>query len=245
MQTQWRCVIVDDEPLASELIRSYVETVPELKITGVFNNGLDALTFLRVNQVDLLFLDIQMPRLTGMELIRALPNAPVIIITTAFREYAAEGFDLDVVDYLVKPVTLDRFLRAVGKVIGQPRDASPEIQEAAYIFYKVDRQMVKVYLRDILWIESMKDYIRLFLSNGTSMLTLQRIGYAEEDLPAHLFIRIHRSFIVARDKVTAFGPSSVFVGQKELPIGKLYKQSVQSSFGTRYSSSHRRIPPGR
>lgn len=230
MKKECRCLIVDDEPLASELIRSYAGAVPELNVVGTFNNGLEALAFLRNNAVDLLFLDIQMPRLTGLELIRALSKPPAIIITTAYREFAAEGFDLDVVDYLVKPITLERFLRAVGKVLGHQKEPAVIAPKDDYVFYKVDRRMVKVFLSEILWIESMKDYIRVFLVNGSSVITLQRISYTEENLPPHLFLRIHRSFIVAKDKVTSFGPNSVFVGAKELPVGKLYKQTVQSVF---------------
>ncbi|MBC5992232.1 LytR/AlgR family response regulator transcription factor [Pontibacter cellulosilyticus] len=237
---RWKCLIVDDEPLAANLIQSYVETVEELQAVGVCHNALDAFALLRKQPVDLLFLDIQMPKLTGLEFLRALPNPPAVIITTAYREYAVEGFELDVADYLVKPVTLERFLKAVGKVMARQQVTQEETylkQEEPYVYYKVDRQMVKVYLKEILWIESVKDYIKVVLEDNHSLLTYQRMNYAEEKLPASLFLRIHRSFIVARDKITAYGANTVRVGEKELPIGKSYKQMVHSELDKEQENS--------
>ena len=229
---RWKCLVVDDEPLAAELIRSYVETVEELELVAVCHNALDALALLRKQPIDLVFLDIQMPKLTGLEFIRALSKPPAIIITTAYREYAVEGFELDVADYLVKPVSLERFLKAVEKVLARRIAAPPRIEDAAppqtpYVYYKVDRQLVKVFLKDILWIESQKDYIKVVLEGNKSLVTYQRISYAEENLPASLFLRIHRSFIVARDKVTGISPGEVSIGQHKLPVGNSYKQVVQ------------------
>jgi DNA-binding LytR/AlgR family response regulator len=226
--------VVDDEPLAADLIKSYVETVDELQLAGICYNALDALAMLRKHNIDLLFLDIQMPRLTGLELIRSLQKPPAIIITTAYREHAVEGFELDVADYLVKPVTLERFLKAVNKVMVRQQQSSPETAEAhedPYVYYKVDRQMVKVYLKEILWIESIKDYIKVVLEGNRSLITYQRISYAEEKMPPFLFLRIHRSYIVARNKVTGYGAGVVFVADNKLPIGKSYQQRVKRELG--------------
>jgi DNA-binding LytR/AlgR family response regulator len=225
--------VVDDEPLAADLIKSYIETVEELQLAGTCHNALDALTMLRKQKIDLLFLDIQMPKLTGLEFIRSLQKPPAIIITTAYREYAVEGFELDVADYLVKPVTLERFLKAINKVMvrqQQPTPAAhtPEADEDPYVYYKVDRQMVKVYLKEILWIESIKDYIKVVLDNNRSLITYQRISYAEEKMPSSLFLRIHRSYIVARSKVTGYGAGVLYICENKLPIGKSYQQRVKS-----------------
>lgn len=227
----WKCLVVDDEPLAADLICSYINSIKELELVGVCHNALDAFAQLRKQQVELLFLDIQMPKLTGLELIRALTHPPAIIITTAYREFAVEGFELNVIDYLVKPITLERFLKAINKVINrQPLLSSTEIslpQEDTYVYYKVDRQMVKVFLKDILWIESLKDYLKIVLESNRSLITYQRISYAEEKLPASLFLRIHRSFIIARNKVTGFDTNYVSIGTEKIPIGKSYKASIQ------------------
>lgn len=225
---RWKCLVVDDEPLAAELIASYIRTVPELELAAICNNALDAFAVLRKQNIDLLFLDIQMPQLTGLQFIRALSQPPAIVITTAYREYAVEGFELDVADYLVKPVTLERFLKAVERVMR--RETSPAIgiqtSEEPYVYYRVDRQQVKVFLKDILWIESQKDYIKIVLEGGKSLITYQRISYAEQNLPSSLFLRIHRSFIVARKKVTGYKSGEVLIGDQHLPVGSSYRQAV-------------------
>jgi DNA-binding LytR/AlgR family response regulator len=224
--------VVDDEPLAADLIKSYIETVDELQLAGVCHNALDAFAMLRKHQINIIFLDIQMPKLTGLEFIRSLQKPPVIIITTAYREYAVEGFELDVADYLVKPVTLERFLKAINKVISRQQQPivseTSDAHEDAYVYYKVDRQMVKVYLKDILWIESIKDYIKVVLDGNKSLITYQRISYAEEKMPASLFLRIHRSYIIARNKVTGYGTGVLYIGDNKIPIGKSYLQRVKS-----------------
>lgn len=226
-----RCLIVDDEPLAAALLKSYVETVEEFELPGVCHNALDALSLLRRQEVDLIFLDIQMPRLTGLEFIRSLTNPPAVIFTTAHREFAVEGFELDATDYLVKPFSLDRFLRAVDKVLRRENVPPPKAYDEPYVYYRVDRQQVKVFLKDILWIESLKDYIKIVLEGNKSLITYQRISYAEENLPASLFLRIHRSFIVAKNKVTAYKADEVMVGKQVLPVGNSYKQKVMEELG--------------
>jgi DNA-binding LytR/AlgR family response regulator len=224
----WRCLVVDDEPLAAELIQSYIGVVPELELVAVCSNALEASVILRRQAVDVLFLDIQMPQLTGLEFLRTLSRPPAVIFTTAYREYAVEGFELDAADYLVKPVSLERFLKAVQKLLRREQPAPKEeaVKEDPYVYYRVDRQQVKVFLKDILWIESQKDYIRLVLEGGKTLITYQRISYAEEALPSSLFLRIHRSFIVAKNKVTALKGDEVFVKGQALPVGNSYKQKV-------------------
>lgn len=230
---KWRCLVVDDEPLAAELIQSYIGAVPELELVAVCSNALEAAAILRKQAIDVLFLDIQMPQLTGLEFVRTLSYPPAVIFTTAYREYAVEGFELDAADYLVKPVSLERFLKAVQKLLRREAPAPPKAEtvgEEPYVYYRVDRQQVKVFLKDILWIESQKDYIKIVLEGGKTLITYQRISYAEEALPASLFLRIHRSFIVAREKITAIKGDEVFIGAQALPVGNSYKQKVQGQF---------------
>ncbi len=228
--SKWKCLVVDDEPLAAELIQSYIETVPELELVAVCSHALEAASIIRKQDIDVLFLDIQMPRLTGLEFVRTLSHPPIIIFTTAYREFAVEGFELDAADYLVKPIILERFLKSVQKLIRR-ESVEPSLTEATkeepYVYYRVDRQQVKVMLKDILWIESQKDYIKLVLEGGRNLMTYQRISYAAENLPASLFLRIHRSFIVAKSKITALKGDEVFIRGQALPVGNSYKQKVQ------------------
>lgn len=229
-----KCLIVDDEPLAIELISSFVNKMPELTITATCNNALKAIEILEREEIDLMFLDIQMPQLTGFELLRKLEKRPATIITTAYRDYAFEGYEFDVVDFLLKPIFFDRFSIAVNKVLErkgvhkeQKAETNPENTfENAYMYFKVDREMVKVFLNDILWIESMKDYVKIKTITLGQLVTYQRISYLEEKLPEPHFIRIHRSFIVNRHHITAFSTAGITVSNKTLPIGRLYKNQV-------------------
>lgn len=222
-----KCLIIDDEPLARDLIESYVRRMESLSLVRTCSNALEAFPLLQQKQIDLIFLDIQMPQLTGIDLIRSLQSRPKIILTTAYREYAAEAFDLDVIDYLIKPITFDRFLRAVGKI----HQAAPAVEEnpvmksfdEAYIFLREDREMIKVFLKDILYIESLRDYVRVKTSTN-QIVTYQKISFLEQKLPEKGFVRIHRSFIVAVDKVSSFTFNSVKIGDIEIPLGRNYKQ---------------------
>lgn len=227
-----RCMIVDDEPLALDILTSYINKIDNLELVASLSNAVEAFNMLTRSQVDILFLDIQMPRLNGLDLIRNMNKAPKVIFTTAYREYALEGYELDAADYLLKPISFDRFLRAVQKVIHsypQPAQAlasngNPPYSDA-FIYLKADKKMVKVFLNEILYIESLKDYIRVFTPEK-NIVTYQRISYMEEKLPHHKFIRIHRSYIVALDKVEAYSNSHVEVAKKEIPIGRNYRQGV-------------------
>ena len=227
-----QCLIVDDEPMARDVVRRYIDQIPSLHIAGEFGNAIDATLFLQKNLVDMIFLDIRMPQLSGTDFVRSLRNIPKIIFTTAHKEYAHEGFELDVVDYLLKPIRFDRFLRAVNKAYPQnheignaARGASQDLKFASpFIYLKVDRKMVKIMLDDILYIESDKDYVKVF-TTGSTIITRQTISSVEAMLSENKFFRIHRSFIVSLDKVRSFSNEIVEVGNKELPIGKLYRNS--------------------
>lgn len=228
---QAQCIIVDDEPLARDVIRRYVEKVPTLQLVGEFGNAIDASVFLLEQPVDLVFLDIRMPQLTGTDFVRSLRNAPKIIFTTAHKEYAHEGFELDVIDYLLKPIRFDRFLRAVNKALPQKQQElkKPSLpalentkQAASFIYLRVDRKMIKVLLDDILYIESDKDYVKVYTESG-HIITRQTIASVEAMLSESQFLRVHRSYIVSLRKLKSFTMETVEIGDTELPIGKLYR----------------------
>lgn len=230
---QIKCIIVDDEPMARDVIRRYIQKIPTLKLTGEFGNAIDATIFLQEQTVDVIFLDIKMPQLSGTEFVRSLRNVPRIIFTTAHKEYAHEGFELDVIDYLLKPIRFDRFLRAVNKAFPQKLQEVETINSitteenrpaTSFIYLRVDRKMIKVLLDDILYIESDKDYVKIFNEKGF-IISRQTIASVEAMLSESQFIRIHRSYIVSLNKLKSFTAETVEVGNKELPIGKLYRNN--------------------
>ena len=230
------CLIIDDEPLAIDLIVSYIKKIPDLEVVAVCSNAIEASVVLQKNEVDLLFLDIQMPRMTGFDFLRTLKTPPAVIITTAFRDHAIESYEFDVVDFLLKPIFFDRFLKAINKVFSRKGvnsentldNKNNDSFDIAYMYFKVDREMVKVFLKDILWIESMKDYVKIKTLSQGQLVTYQRISYLEEKLPETHFLRIHRSFIINRKHITAFNTTSVTLTGKAFPIGRLYKNQVLS-----------------
>ena len=231
-------MIVDDEPMARDVIRRYIEQLPSLCIAGEFGNAIDATLFLQQHPVDMIFLDIQMPHLSGTDFVRSLRNVPKIIFTTAHKEYAHEGFDLDVIDYILKPIRFDRFLRAVNKAFPQQHETETGAAPAGYankfaspfIYLRVDRKMSKILLDDVLYLESDKDYLKVFTANAT-IISRQTISSVEAMLPENKFFRIHRSYIVSLDKVRSFTNEIVEIGNKELPIGKLYRNSFLKLHG--------------
>jgi DNA-binding LytR/AlgR family response regulator len=230
---QIKCIIVDDEPMARDIIRRYIEKIPTLKMSGEFGNAIEATIFLQEHPVDMIFLDIKMPQLSGTEFVRSLRNVPKIIFTTAHKEYAHEGFELDVTDYLLKPIRFDRFLKAVNKAFPQKHQeiethgtiAKEEAKPAtSFIYLRVDRKMIKVLLADILYIESDKDYVKIFIENSF-IITRQTIASVEAMLSESQFIRIHRSYIVSLSKLKSFTAETVEIANKELPIGKIYRNN--------------------
>jgi DNA-binding LytR/AlgR family response regulator len=226
-----KCLLVDDEPLAIEVLEKYIETVEQLEVVGTCHNALKAIEFLQKNPVDLLFLDINMPKLTGTSFVRTLENPPKIIFTTAYKEYAIDAFELNAVDYLLKPISLERFLRAVNKVTKVSLNNADETQQATnlnsgFIYFRSERKMIKLCYDEILYIESIKDYIKIFREGNAPLLVKQSITATEELLPPHLFLRIHRSFIVSITHVTAFTAKDVEIQKIEIPIGRMYKDQL-------------------
>lgn len=224
---------MDDEPMARDVIRRYIQKIPTLKLAGEFGNAIEATIFLQEQAVDVIFLDIKMPQLSGTEFVRSLRNVPKIIFTTAHKEFAHEGFELDVIDYLLKPIRFDRFLRAVNKAFPQKLQEVEVINSigqeenkpaTSFIYLRVDRKMIKVLLDDILYIESDKDYVKVFTEKGF-IITRQTIASVEAMLSESQFIRIHRSYIVSLNKLKSFTAETVEIGNKELPIGKLYRNN--------------------
>lgn len=236
-----RCLIVDDEPLALDILESYIHRIERLELVGRCDNAIAAYNLLQTYPVDLLFLDIQMPKLTGIEFLKNVSSPPKVIFTTAYREYAIESYDLNAVDYLLKPIPFERFLRAVNKV-GQALTPVPEPMlqrtsaahsdyQEAFIYLKADKKMAKVMLKDIVYLESLKDYIRV-KTTKREIISLQKISFLEEKLPEDKFLRIHRSFMVAIDKIQAFSATHVeLIDNKEIPIGRNYKAEVLQVLG--------------
>ena len=221
------CLAVDDEPPALDILKNYINAVPSLELAASCINAIDALNVLRSNRIDLMFLDIQMPQLLGTDLMRTLNNPPKVIFTTAFREFAVEGFELNAVDYLLKPISFERFLKAVNKVmdIRLPQQTEQETHDA-YLYFRSDRKMHKVAMEDIIFIESLKDYIKVVTKSKT-IITKQSISSIEERLPKTLFIRIHRSFIVSLNKVQSYTPELIAIGNEELPVSRMYRHEVE------------------
>lgn len=225
-----RCIIVDDEPLAIEILESYVGKVEQLQLLSTFRNAVSAFTFLQQNQVDLIFLDIQMPKLSGIDFLKTLKHPPKVIFTTAFRDYALQGFELEIVDYLLKPIPFERFLKGVAKVLHQPAGqplptSKPEPTTDNYVYFKVDKKMIKTRMADVLYIESIKDYVKV-KTLEKEIVTQQKISYLEESLPREQFLRIHRSFIVNLEKIDAYSATDVEIGKHSVPIGRNYKNDV-------------------
>jgi DNA-binding LytR/AlgR family response regulator len=225
-----RCLIVDDEPPALDVLRAHIANTPMLEVAGECHNAMGAFDFLQRQQVDLLFLDIQMPRLLGTDLVKALANPPKVIFTTAHREYAMDGFDLNAVDFLLKPISFDRFLKAVQKAVNADvrshKTEEPVSDSPRFLYFRADRKMVKVLLNDISYVEGLKDYVKIH-AGPQPLITKQTIIAVEEMLPSDEFIRVHRSFIVSINKITSFSPHAVFIGKGEIPIGPLYRNEVQ------------------
>jgi DNA-binding LytR/AlgR family response regulator len=228
-----RCLAIDDEPLALELLEDNIGQVPYLELAGKCSNALEALKILQQEQVDLIFLDIQMPGLTGLQFIQSLTQRPMIILVTAYEKFALEGFNLDVIDYLVKPVSLDRFIKACNKALElyNLKNRKPETtaSEQEYFFVNVEYSLQKVEFGDIQWIEGLKDYIKIYLRNSNKpIVTRLSMKTVEEQLPASRFIRIHKSYIVSVAAITSIRKTSVFVGETEFPVGDNYKDALQA-----------------
>lgn len=230
-----RTMIIDDEPFALEVIENYLVNFPEIEIVVKCNNAIQAFNFLQQENIDLIFLDVKMPGLMGTELIKSLKNPPKVIFTTAYQDYAIDGFELNALDYLLKPIPIDRFFKAMDKVFESFNIKNDKVgfaqkpitqQNETYLYLRVDRKMVKVKIDEVCWVESLKDYIKVVLKDKI-LISKQKISLFEELLPEDKFIRIHRSFIVAFDKIESYHSYAIEVLGKELPIGRNYKADCQ------------------
>jgi len=231
------CLIIDDEPPAREILKQHIAGVEALELAGTCSNAVEAVSFLKEHPVDLLLLDIQMPQLLGTNFIRTLKNPPKVIFTTAYRKYAVEGFELDAVDYLLKPISFERFLKAVNKVLQLNMDAARSTipistpaekqngQSNSFLYFRAERKMVKVFFRDILFVEGLKDYIKI-VTDTKPVVTKYVLSTLEEMLPADEFLRIHKSYIVAVSKIDSYNTDTIHIAKHELPIGRLYKFDV-------------------
>jgi DNA-binding LytR/AlgR family response regulator len=233
-----RCLAVDDEPLALELLEDNISKVPFLQLIAACDNVMDAMKVMEKEKIDLIFLDIQMPGLTGLQFIESMTEKPMIILITAYKQYALEGYNLDVTDYLVKPVSLDRFIKACNKAkqlfelkSNQKNTNSPSANPG-YFFVNADYSLVKINTADVIYIEGLKDYIKIHLKSAQHpVVTRMPMKAIEEELPANQFIRIHKSYIVSVSYITSIRKSSVFIDSLELPLSDTYRDAVSAMTG--------------
>ncbi len=230
--SKYSCIIVEDEPLAAEVLADYVKQVPFLDLKAICADAIYAMEVLQQQKIDLIFLDIHLPKIKGFEFIEALPHPPHVIVTSAYKEYALQGYEVNVLDYLLKPIRFTRFLMAVNKLKQQnggelTHAFSAVTPERAHLFFNVNKKKIKVYLDEILYIESLKEYIRIFTKDKT-LLTKYQLSQVKEILANDNFVRIHRSFVVAKDKIEAFTATEIEISGKQIPIGRSYKELVLS-----------------
>jgi DNA-binding LytR/AlgR family response regulator len=227
---KYKYLIVDDEPLARKLIASHASRIESLELVGECATAIEAVNLLRQKAVDLIFLDIQMPELSGLDFIKTLKNPPAIILITAHRDFAVEAFDLDVLDYLLKPVSFDRFLKSVNKYFDRTTGASAKsgtrVNELeGYVYLKSDKKDHKINLDEILYVESLDDYVKVILKSAT-LITRENISTLEQKLPSDQFVRIHRSFLVALKQIQTVSGDGVQLNGKELPFGRAFKKAA-------------------
>ena len=223
-----KCVIIDDEPLAVKVIENHISQIKELQSVAVFNNAIDSMEYLRENKPDLLFLDLNMPVLDGFSFLESLDDKPMVIITSAHAEHAAKGFDLEVLDYLVKPISLPRFIKAINKAMAKLKNDSKGDSTQEYIFVKVDKKkMKKIYLDEIVLIESLKDYIKI-ITPKENLIVHKTLSAFTDELSDEKFIRIHRSYTVSIDKIDALEGNSVEIKGKRYVIGRSYLEDVKA-----------------
>jgi DNA-binding LytR/AlgR family response regulator len=225
-----RCLAIDDEPLALRQIADYIRKTPFLELTGKFESALKALEFLEKNKVDLMFVDINMPDLSGMDFVKSLDNPPKIVFITAYSEYAIEGFRVNAIDYLLKPISYSDFLKSANKARNyfekSGSQEEKEVNDSEYLFVKSDYKMVRISMSDIIYIEGMREYVRIHFSNSKSLMPLISLRALEEQLPADKFMRVHRSYIVNLRKIISFDHSRISFDSKLLvPVGDQYKDT--------------------
>jgi len=225
-----KCVLIDDEPLAIKVLQNYFTNFTDFEVIGTFNNSLEALDFINSTSVDAVFLDINMPMMTGFELISLIENKTKVIITTAFREFAAESYDLDVLDYLVKPIPLPRFIKCINKITTEynlKNNIKVETTKGdSHIFIKVDKKMMKINIEEILFVEGMKEYIKVVTPDKT-YITHKSLTSLSEELPADRFLRIHKSYVIALNKVKSIEGNRIQIQSYTIPIGRNYSKEVK------------------
>ncbi len=232
------CIIVDDEPLARDIIENYVSRIDNLELIASCGDAVEAFNLIAKQNIDLIFLDIQMPEVTGIDFLKELTSPPKVIFTTAYSEYAVDAFNLEAIDYLLKPIAFSRFLKSIHKAFKQltPIDALPSNNDQetsyqdAFIYLKVEKKMQKVFLKDIQYIESLRNYIKI-KTIDREITALKSISSIEDMLPAKKFLRVHRSFIIAIDFVNAFSPSEIDIKGMKIPVGRNYKEVVKETLG--------------
>ena len=231
---KYKYLIVDDEPFARKLVASHASKIEGLALAGECGDAIEASNFLRAHSVDLIFLDIQMPEITGLQFINTLKNPPAIIVTTAFRDFAPEAFELDVIDYLLKPISFERLLKSVNKFFDRKANFSSAIigieNQETFFHVKADRKMHKIPVSDVLYIESLDGYVKVHLKDRI-IVTRENISTLEEKLPGNLFVRIHRSFIVSTMVITSVSAEGVELNKKILPFGRAFKQGALAMLG--------------
>lgn len=227
------CLIIEDEPLAAEGLASFIGQVPFLELTGNCGDAMMALDFLKNKNIDVIFLDIHLPKLKGLDFLKTLKQPPQIILTTAYHQYALEGYEYNVVDYLLKPYGFPRFLAAVNKLKLPEKNQSDisqkiENNERVFHFFNENKRNIKIYNDEILYVESLKEYVKIYLTDGRPVVTRFQIGEFENYMQDKNLLRIHRSFLVAIDKISAYSASEIEIGKIKLPIGRGYKIQVKA-----------------
>lgn len=226
-----KCIIVDDEPLALDILEEYIKNINSLELVARCSNAIEAFNFLNENEVELIFLDIEMPQLSGLEFIKNIKNPPMVILTTAYSEYALQGYELNIVDYLLKPISFERFLKAVNKInmknvsVQFNINKQEENKEPEYIFVKIKDRSYKIYFEDIIFIESQRNYIKIQTAEK-EYICYQSISNFETLLPPDKFIRVHRSFIVSKEKISVLSASEIECGRYKIPTGGQYRDKV-------------------
>lgn len=233
---KYACIIVEDEPLAAKLIAKHIENIESLEVVASCKDAIEAYEFINKHKIDLIFLDIQMPKLSGIDFLRSLKNPPAIILTTAYKEYAIDAFELDVLDYLLKPISFDRFLKAVDKFFQSKKLGEKEIppqtiskqqeKEADFIFIKGDKKHHKTAFSEILYIEAYGEYIKIHLENEETIISKDSMNGFQEKLPVGKFFRCHKSFIVNFEHIHSFTTYAIEIPGKSIPIGRSYKKEV-------------------
>ena len=229
------CLIVEDEPLAAEIVQSYIGQVSFLKLEGICTDAISAFELIKQKEIDVIFLDIHLPKLKGIDFLKTLKIRPKIIITSAFKQYALEGFELEITDYLLKPFSFVRFLKAVDRLNINEKPVSsslPEIQERQFRFFNVNKKQIKVFLDNILYIESLKDYVKIF-TKEKYLVTKFQLGEIEKYLNDKNFLRIHRSFIVSKSSIVSISSHEIDIGVKIIPIGRNYLLLVKKELGNK------------